>query len=309
MFCFSLAKNRFTGSVNWFISLLVAVGVTLFAYVAGNWQMLGYPIRFFLLGYLIYAVYASVKNLKLEKKPSNKMSIFSNVVNSFVGILFLLLALVSFSGRFPMDFYLDDFDSIKVETVELVFPLQNGVFVVGHGGSIPIVNYHNTIRAQRFALDISALYAYMFRAKGVLPKDVNDYAIFGLPIIAPCDGVIVSVMNELPDLTPPEVAREKIKEKPLNIAGNHVAMKCNEIYVVLAHMQQGSVKVKTGDTVQNGADLGLVGNSGNTTEPHLHIHAVKIDTEKTVEENLLKGEGVALSFKNKFLVRNSIVKN
>jgi murein DD-endopeptidase MepM/ murein hydrolase activator NlpD len=44
------------------------------------------------------------------------------------------------------------------------------------------------------------------------------------------------------------------------------------VYAFYAHLQPGSIKVKVGDKVRRGQVLGLVGNSGNSTEPHLHFH-------------------------------------
>jgi murein DD-endopeptidase MepM/ murein hydrolase activator NlpD len=61
-------------------------------------------------------------------------------------------------------------------------------------------------------------------------------------------------------------------------------------------MQQGSVAVAEGDVVREGQLLGTVGNSGNTSEPHLHIHAEK------------DGEGVPIRFGGRFLVRNNLMR-
>jgi len=44
-------------------------------------------------------------------------------------------------------------------------------------------------------------------------------------------------------------------------------------YVVLAHLRRGSVRVHSGQRVRAGQLLGRVGNSGNSSEPHLHVHA------------------------------------
>ncbi|MGN7942219.1 M23 family metallopeptidase [Virgibacillus sp. 6R] len=60
-------------------------------------------------------------------------------------------------------------------------------------------------------------------------------------------------------------------------------------------MKKRSILVEAGDAVKRGQPIGLVGNSGNTTEPHLHIHAEK------------DGKGVPIRFDGKFLVRNSLV--
>jgi murein DD-endopeptidase MepM/ murein hydrolase activator NlpD len=58
-----------------------------------------------------------------------------------------------------------------------------------------------------------------------------------------------------------------------NPAGNHVVLDHgNGEFSLLAHLQKGSLRVKAGDTVKAGQPLGLCGNSGNTSEPHLHIH-------------------------------------
>ena len=303
-----LAKSRFTGRSHWFLLLLAAVGITAYVFLVANWQMLGYPIRYLLLAYLVYAIYSSAKNLKNERVSRTKMSTVADVTYAFIGLFFSFLAVVCFTGRYPINIHTDD-DNFEVQPIDVKFPLTGSTFVVGHGGSIPNVNYHNVNPAQRFALDIGALYGYSFRAKGVLPKELEKYAIYGLPIVAPCTGTVVSVTNELPDLNPPEVASDLIKEKLLNIAGNHVVLDCLNIYIALAHMQKGSVEVKVGDFVNSGDQLGVVGNSGNTSEPHLHIHAVNKDSTLSLEENVMKGEGVALTFEGEFLVRNDIVTN
>ena len=59
----------------------------------------------------------------------------------------------------------------------------------------------------------------------------------------------------------------------LHPVGNHVVIEvAPEQYLLMAHLRPGSVAVKEGDVVQAGDAIGLTGNSGNSTEPHLHIH-------------------------------------
>lgn len=50
-------------------------------------------------------------------------------------------------------------------------------------------------------------------------------------------------------------------------------LQCGQVQVLLAHMREGSVAVRQGQSVQTGQKLGEVGASGNTATPHLHIHA------------------------------------
>ncbi len=57
------------------------------------------------------------------------------------------------------------------------------------------------------------------------------------------------------------------------MAGNFVELDVGSgHYCLYAHLQPGSLKVKAGDHVKRGQVLGLLGNSGNSTEPHLHFH-------------------------------------
>jgi len=81
-----------------------------------------------------------------------------------------------------------------------------------------------------------------------------------------------------------------------NARGNHVAIACAGIRVELAHLKKGSVRPRVGAQVQVGDHLGQVGNSGNTTEPHLHIHGVQPAT----------GLGIPITFNGSAPVRNTV---
>ena len=57
------------------------------------------------------------------------------------------------------------------------------------------------------------------------------------------------------------------------LAGNFVALDCGDFHVILAHLRQGSVRVREGQAVTAGEPVGELGKSGNSSEPHLHVHA------------------------------------
>ena len=170
----------------------------------------------------------------------------------------------------------------------LAFPLKGGDFIVAQGGSAGILNHHSSHRAQRHALDITAVGPLGFRAAGILPDDPARYAVFGKSVISPCDGTVKAAVDGLPDLPPPTADRT-------NPAGNHVVLSCGDIEVELAHLRLGSVAVAAGNQIRAGEPIGQVGNSGNSTEPHLHIHA--IDAES--------GMGVQMSFEGVVPARNT----
>jgi len=158
------------------------------------------------------------------------------------------------------------------------------------------VNYHAVNAAQHYALDILMLNAAGLRARGLYPRALERYAIFGAEVVSPCDGRVAAAVDGLPDLLPPE-------RDGANRAGNHVALEWHGATIYLAHLMRGSVSVRAGETVRAGQLLGRVGNSGNTTEPHLHIHA----EEGPYPGRFSGSPALPLRFAGRFLVRNDRV--
>ncbi|MBR9649726.1 M23 family metallopeptidase [Thalassovita aquimarina] len=191
-----------------------------------------------------------------------------------------------------------------VPVVEIANPFGAGHFLVASGGSHQLVNAHmRTLdesverfrpwRGQSYAVDFFGLGPWGFRARGWRPAATAAYAIFGAPLVAPCAGTVVAAENDRPDFEVP-------REDPVNRLGNHVILRCGDAEIVLAHMRQGSVKVRPGDKVANGDPLGEVGNSGASTEPHLHIHAQRPAAEGAPP---ISGDPLALAIDGRFLVR------
>lgn len=124
---------------------------------------------------------------------------------------------------------------------------------------------------QRFAIDWLQIDAEGNTYKGDR-KDNKNYHAYGAEIHAVADGVVTEVRDGIPQNIPGENSRA-VPMTLETIGGNHVIMDIgNGRYAVFAHMQTGSVRVKLGDHVRSGQLLGFVGNSGNSTEPHLHFH-------------------------------------
>jgi Peptidase family M23 len=125
--------------------------------------------------------------------------------------------------------------------------------------------------SQRYALDIVRL-----NPDGdntfVGDRTVNaSYQIYGAPVIAAGPGRVIAVRNDLPDNTPVGALPQPITLD--NVAGNYVVQSLRGgRYALYAHFQPGTVQVAPGDQLQAGQVLGLVGNSGNSDEAHLHFH-------------------------------------
>ena len=182
--------------------------------------------------------------------------------------------------------------------VDLASPLR-GAHVVLNGGVSPFTNAHFRVRPQDYALDIVGVNAFGARASLFgSSRDLESYVIYGDPVFSPCDGRISVVVDDLPDHIPPARDTE-------NPAGNHVLIECGGIEVLVAHLREHSVQVAVGEVVAAGDALGEVGNSGNTSEPHLHIHA-----ERGGEPGvILDGEAVPITIDGRFLVRNSVFRS
>ncbi len=138
-----------------------------------------------------------------------------------------------------------------VDPIILAPPFEDTWYVAA-GGPDPRHNHHTVVSDQYFAYDFLRV----------------DGDSWGQPILAPCDGMIVHVENRREDAPPDESRRDY--ERPF---GNYVSIETPRGYVILAHLQQGSIALRTGDTVKAGDIIGRCGNSGNTRGTHLHLHA------------------------------------
>ncbi len=145
----------------------------------------------------------------------------------------------------------------------LRLPFDETWYVFWGGRSLE-ENHHAATRDQRFALDL------VIERDGTThggDGDRNeDYFCYGAPLLSPAPGQIVAVLDGIPDNVPGETNAAQ----PL---GNHVIIDHgNGEFSFLAHLRPGTIRVTAGDVVEAGTLLGTCGNSGNSSEPHLHYH-------------------------------------
>lgn len=125
------------------------------------------------------------------------------------------------------------------------------------------------ILTQRYAYDFIILDEHAKSYAGAF-DDVDSYHCYGQEIISPADGIIIEIEQRSKDSLILKNSRFIMRAK--HIAGNYIVIKHGESeYSTLAHLKCGSIKVSVGDRVKKGQTLALCGNSGSSTEPHLHF--------------------------------------
>lgn len=157
-------------------------------------------------------------------------------------------------------------------------PLRGGVWLAGNGPApetghrralIPVGGTPSI--AQRFAIDYVRVGDTDSTFTGDRLKNTSYYA-YGQDALAVGDGIVVATKDGIPENVPGITSRA-VPITLETVGGHHVILDLGRgRYAFYAHLQPGSLRVKLGDQVRTGQVVGLVGNSGNSTEPHLHFH-------------------------------------
>ena len=164
--------------------------------------------------------------------------------------------------------------------------------------------------AGSFAYDLGArgdLAVLKHRQKKGL--SLEEHASFGQPLLSPVDGVVVSCRDDQADIAPtpgrtpypggpPKDGREQY-------FGNYIAISTSrQECILMVHLRKSSLRVRVGDRVHAGQQVAQVGNSGNTSGPHLHIEVSDgvPDLSKAATLDMLQS-GVPFGFRDVGLLR------
>ena len=275
-----LWKRRVKSKSDWALTTSVVAAFALLAFLAAPWAMISCYLRFILAPFFALALYFSYRKNKAipKRQPYSVGERIANFVKAIALLLLLLLNVLVIKGYF-----------IPVSSVELAFPLSGGDYYVipnplHRDGSYPSQEW--------YALDIVKLNAAGSRATGVYPTELTAYAIYEETVYSPCDGEVIEVFDGVPDNPIGNVGKHP---------SNHVVVRCKGLRVTLAHLMNGSFLIQNGQIVREGQPLAKVSNSGHTSEPHLHIDAVR-------DANGSSGEPVAISFGGRVLSWNSVIR-
>lgn len=159
---------------------------------------------------------------------------------------------------------------------ELQLPFE-GRWLCFWGGTTPQLNWHHNSRSQRYAYDFAVAKddvtpAALIRDRsklyrGAVPLNENSFS-FRKAILAPAAGLVVMTRGHLPDIKPTYA----LTRSP-NTLGNYIMLMHREDeFSVLGHLRKSSLLVQPGDDVKPGQKIAECGNSGASTDAHLHFH-------------------------------------
>lgn len=161
---------------------------------------------------------------------------------------------------------------------------RQGSWFTYWGGRNLVRNYHMVAPAQTYAFDF--VVTREGRSYDGPQNELSSYFCWGEPVLAAADGVVADVVDGVADMPVGQM-------NPKQPAGNHVIIRHGaDQHSLVGHLQQGSTKVKKGQAVKAGQPIGLCGNSGNTSEPHVHFH---LQTGETFAE---AGQGLPAAFRD-----------
>ena len=167
-----------------------------------------------------------------------------------------------------------------------------GRYRVMWGGDTKELNYHHDVPNQRFAFDLLGVGKDGNTRRGEGTRN-EDYYAFGREVLAPGDGVVTDVITGVRDNVPSSM-------NPYSGLGNAVFIQHSEYEVsVIAHLKLGSVRLERGQRVKRGEVIGLCGNSGNSSEPHIHYHLMNTPVIQDATGIKVRFDGVVVERKGK----------
>lgn len=287
-----IAAGRGTRGVR--LASAVLAGLYLLAIgLAGLWLVLPWWLAF-VYPMLLLAAARRASRVVPERDPAPVFAAATVAACALSSLVLSIVIVVALAARNPPG-----------DAIDLASPVLGGTFLVVNGGNSQLINAHlgtlagdrfRPYRGQSYGVDLVRIDRVGLRARGLLPNDPSAFLIFGDPVVAPCAGRVVAAVDGAPDMPPPQPDRS-------HMAGNYVMLDCDGAWVLVGHLQRDSVAVRKGDTAPIGVALGRVGNSGNTGEPHLHIHAQRPGTDAEP----MSGEPMAVRLDGRYLVRNARV--
>lgn len=170
----------------------------------------------------------------------------------------------------------------------------NGSWLTFWGGDNKDLNHHHDVISQKYAFDFiqTDLNGRFYRTTG---KINEDYYSYGQDILAAANGTVVEAVDGMRDNSPGDL-------NSFNLLGNYVVIKHHDaVFSVYGHLKCNSVLASLGQHVTTGQKIAECGNSGNTTDPHLHFHVQDSLIFTTLDKNGKRADvakGIKISFQH-----------
>jgi len=277
-------KNKTKKVRNGLNAVLVIITATLWINIiiikgtagAASWALL--KLIFAPLGVILTVITLTILIIGVVKKELIIPKAISLILALTLAFPILMLLNVA-----PMKYPIEIKDVSPSVTIHS--PFKESV-LVGWGGDAVENNAPHVIWAsERWAYDL------VMEPSNMGSNKLEDYGIYQKDIYAPIAGEVIAAYDEENNITPNS-------EEILSMEGNYVYIKIDETqtYLLMNHLQKNSVKVKVGDRLKIGDYIGKIGNSGSTSEPHLHIHHQRQNPIETIHQ--IVAEGLPLYFYN-----------
>lgn len=290
--CLVVMSMAFTRDA--FLSLSISQTVLVILFFSGYWEFFG--IRFRKYFYTIFqAVIILIFVWRMRSDLSKDTDVFWVLSLSLIQAYLLFELIKIIVVIFKRDHVF----------LDIAFPFKAGDYLITDGGNSKIsrlMNYHyyspthkrnKTNNSMLYATDIVKITDDKI---AFLPKTNDEYPIFNEEIYSPIDGTVIKVENNIPDNS------TFSGNYPYN-TGNTVVIKKDNYYLLLGHLKKDSIKVREGDSVCTNDLLGLVGNSGWTERPHLHMQLIESDSD-----NYWFGKGICIRYDKKNLYKNRLIR-
>jgi hypothetical protein len=267
--------------------------ILIIIYLTGYWEFFGLKLRnyyFILIEFLLLLLIANW----LHSPSTNSFN--WAIVAAFISVeLFLIYELVKILVVI-----------LKKEkySLEITFPINAGRFLITDGGNSKVsrlMNYHfhskvhkrkGTNYSMKFATDIVRIDPPL---STFLPTENKEYPIFENLVHSPIGGIVFKVINDIDDNIPYS------GNYPYN-TGNTIVIRDRNLFLLIGHLKKESITKKEGDKVLNGEIVAMVGNSGYTERPHIHMQLIKSDSD-----DYWFGMGVNMTYLGKNLYKNRII--
>ena len=298
----------------WLIFVVPSVISALFVFFAAPWPYLDLYLRWVFLILYVIVLYRSFRQASILPRQGKVR----------VHTIFLRSALFLVMG-YLLVLYFEGYSYPQRKAVELQFPFKGGNYYLMQGGGSRVTNaaHRNfSVRKYGYAQDIAAVNGWGSRIKGFMHSSLlEDYEIFHDTIYSPCKGIVIQLVDGVQNNPIGGYNRKEVH-------GNHIVIQADGYRIFMAHFQKGSFQVHLGQTIEVGQVIGLCGNSGFSSEPHLHLSAFRNYTKhKIVDFDISElvhkypsgvngiydkypydGECVPIVFNGKFYSINDIIK-